>query len=190
MIVNNRKACYSFCINPSFTDCPIGMSPFTCWCIFFSLSFRSPIVSNVMHQLQDKESVFSTWLHGKQFFSLIASFLSLFPLSSFCLSRCLSLARAFAASPSLALHFCVEHLIVTCIFPLLILSFRLVIYEFDGGYLNGQDRTKLLQSQHPRQRFNLFYFRCSALLPLLLLSLSLSTFASVCARAPWSIPLG
>ena len=103
MVVNNSRTCYSFHINPSFTDCPIGKSPFTCWCLLFSLLFCSPIVSDVMHQLQDKESVFSTWLHGKQFFSLIASFLSLFPLSSFCPHLSLSLSLPLAVSAALQL---------------------------------------------------------------------------------------
>jgi len=35
--------------------------------------FRLFCFSYVMHQLQDKESVFSTWLHGKQFFFLFSS---------------------------------------------------------------------------------------------------------------------
>ena len=150
--------------------------------VYFRLNSYSHLLfafSNDMHQLQDKESMFSTWLHGKQFISF-PSFLSL-------VSPSLSLSFVYASLNDMNFFFSASFFVLLCM--------RVCVRVYIRVTSARKNYIKLFQSQHIRQRFNLFYFRCSALLlHLYIFSLSL-LFLSVdsermCVCVPLSIPLG
>jgi hypothetical protein len=113
---------------------------------FQFLSSLTFVFSNVMHQLQNKESMFSTWLHGKQFISFSQFSLISLSLPQFCIRISLNDMNFFFS----AFLFCCYVCMCVCVY--------IRVTSARKNYI------KLFQSQHIRQRFNLFYFRCSALL--------------------------